>query len=240
MKKLEDPGLDHLKMVDARMTCEECGETGHMGSKCPVIQEGVSFIGNSNGFRPNQGFNSRWNKPNFSFDSRQQGGNGQNFKDIVRDQLRINEEFRKKFLANDRILESINSKMNNFTMAVQNQLDLNRTLESHIAKLASVLPHPSSGNFPGQLEIAMENVKVVITLSGKTIADPKTKSKKAAVIGHHEEEDEAEVEVEAEPRPVKRGIDLGKASSKDVSDTRLLPFPRQMKKSVEDKNSASS
>jgi hypothetical protein len=27
MKKLEDLSLDHLKMVDARMTCEECGET---------------------------------------------------------------------------------------------------------------------------------------------------------------------------------------------------------------------
>ena len=90
MKKLEYPGLDHLKMVDARMTCEEYGKIGHMGSKCPVIQKGVNLVGNSNGFRPNQGFNSGWNKPNFSFDNRQQGGNEQNFnknepsfKDIV-------------------------------------------------------------------------------------------------------------------------------------------------------------
>jgi hypothetical protein len=30
-KKLENPGLDHLKMVDAQVTCEECGEMGHMG-----------------------------------------------------------------------------------------------------------------------------------------------------------------------------------------------------------------
>jgi hypothetical protein len=41
-------------------------------------------------------------------------------KDIVRDQLRINSEVGKKLLANDRILESIDSKMNNFTVAVQN------------------------------------------------------------------------------------------------------------------------
>jgi hypothetical protein len=34
MKKLEDPGLDHLKMVDARVMCEECGETCHMGINC--------------------------------------------------------------------------------------------------------------------------------------------------------------------------------------------------------------
>jgi hypothetical protein len=36
MKKFENPGLDHLKMVDARVTCEECRETGHMGVNCPT------------------------------------------------------------------------------------------------------------------------------------------------------------------------------------------------------------
>jgi hypothetical protein len=25
MKKLKDPGLNHLKMVDSHMMCEECG-----------------------------------------------------------------------------------------------------------------------------------------------------------------------------------------------------------------------
>jgi hypothetical protein len=52
---------------------------------------------------------------------------GQNFnrsepslKDIVRDQLRINLEVGKKLLVTDRILESIESKMNNFTVAIQN------------------------------------------------------------------------------------------------------------------------
>jgi hypothetical protein len=58
MKKLENPGLEHLKMVDARVTCEECGETGHMGIHCPIVSQDVNFIGNSNnGFCPNQGFN---------------------------------------------------------------------------------------------------------------------------------------------------------------------------------------
>jgi hypothetical protein len=32
MKKLENPSLDHLNMVDARVTCEECRETSHMAS----------------------------------------------------------------------------------------------------------------------------------------------------------------------------------------------------------------
>jgi hypothetical protein len=48
MKKLENPGLDHLRMVDARVTCEECGETGHMGIHCPMVSQDITFVGNSN------------------------------------------------------------------------------------------------------------------------------------------------------------------------------------------------
>jgi hypothetical protein len=38
MKKLENSSLDHLKMVDARLTCEECRETGH---NCLTVSEAV-------------------------------------------------------------------------------------------------------------------------------------------------------------------------------------------------------
>jgi hypothetical protein len=62
---------------------------------------------------------------------------GQNFnrselslKDIVWDQLRINLEVGRKLLITDRILESIDSKMNNFTVVVQNQLNFNKVLET--------------------------------------------------------------------------------------------------------------
>jgi hypothetical protein len=112
-----------------------------MGIHCPMVSQDVNFIVNSNnGFHPNQGFNAGWNKPSFLFDNRQQGGMGQNFnrsesslKDIVQGQLRINSEVCKKLLANDKILESINSKMNNFIVLVQNQLNFNKVLEARIA-----------------------------------------------------------------------------------------------------------
>jgi hypothetical protein len=134
MKKHENPGFNHLKMVDARVTCEECREMGHMGINCPTVHEDVNFIGNfNNGFRPNQGFNARWNKSSFPFDSWQQGSMGQNFnrsepslKDIVRDQLRMNLDVGKKLPTRDRILGSIDSKISNFTVAVQNQLNFKR------------------------------------------------------------------------------------------------------------------
>jgi hypothetical protein len=37
MKKLENLGLNHLKIVDARVMCEECGETGQMGINCLMV-----------------------------------------------------------------------------------------------------------------------------------------------------------------------------------------------------------
>jgi hypothetical protein len=48
MKNLENLGLDHLKMVNTRVTCEECGEIGHMGIHCLTVSQDVNFTGNSN------------------------------------------------------------------------------------------------------------------------------------------------------------------------------------------------
>jgi hypothetical protein len=125
MKKLKDPGLDNLKMVDGRVTCEECKEIGHMGINCPMVCQDANFVRlSNNGYRPNQGYNSGWNKPNFPFDNHQQVGNGRNFnrnqshlRDIIRDQLRINDEFGKKVHATGKLLENISAKMDNFTVA---------------------------------------------------------------------------------------------------------------------------
>jgi hypothetical protein len=47
-----------------------------MSINCPMTYQDMNFVENSNGFLPNQGFNSRWNKSNFPFDNHQQGGNG--------------------------------------------------------------------------------------------------------------------------------------------------------------------
>jgi hypothetical protein len=243
IKKLENLGLNHLKMADARVTCEECGEMGHMGINCPMVSQDVNFVGNSNNdFCPNQGFNAGWNKPSFPFDNRQQGGMGQNFniselslKVIVRDQQKINSEVGRKLPATNRILENIISKMNNITVAVQNQLNFNKVLETWIAQLAVALPHPNGRDFLGQPLVPIkENVKAVITRFGKTMAEPKVKSNKMGPTDLVEEEGKAEAEVKAESRPQKEEENLGNASPKDISDIHLLPFPHQAKKPVAD------
>jgi hypothetical protein len=107
MNKLEDPSLDHHKMVDTCMTCEECGETYHMGVNCSMVHQDINIVRNSNnGFCSNHDFNSGWNKPNFPFDKSQHGGNEQNFnmnepslRDIIIDQVKINEDFGKRIHA---------------------------------------------------------------------------------------------------------------------------------------------
>jgi hypothetical protein len=108
-------------------------------------------------------------------------------------------------------------------------------LETWIAQLAAALPHPNCGDFPGQPAVPIkENVKAVITRSGKTMVEPKAKSKKMGPTNPVKEEEKDEAEVEAEPRPQKEEENLGKASPKDISDTHLLLFPCQAKKPVED------
>jgi hypothetical protein len=74
-------------------------------------------------------------------------------------------------------------------------------LETWIVQLAIALPHPNGGGFPGQAAAPVrENVKAMITRSGKTMAEPKTKLKKTGSTAPVEEEEKAEAEVEAEPR----------------------------------------
>jgi hypothetical protein len=108
-------------------------------------------------------------------------------------------------------------------------------LETWISQLARALPHPNVIDFPGQPAIPInENVKAVITRSGKTMAEPKAKSKKMGPTDPVEEEEKAEAEVEVEPRPEKQEENLGKTSPKDISDTLLPAFPHQAKKPMED------
>jgi hypothetical protein len=76
--------------------------------------------------------------------------------------------------------------------------------------LAAALPIPIGGDFPGQPAVPIkENVKAVIAQSGKTVAEPKAKSKKMSPAGLVKEEEKAEAEVVVEPRLEKEEENLG-------------------------------
>jgi hypothetical protein len=61
MKKLEaSSNVETTKIMDARMTCNVCGNVGHSGNDCPKTREEPSFINNDN----NNGFRNKNNNYN--------------------------------------------------------------------------------------------------------------------------------------------------------------------------------
>ena len=53
MKRLKERANEKKEVMhihDSRMTCEECGNTGHSENNCPKTQEDMNFINNN--YRP--------------------------------------------------------------------------------------------------------------------------------------------------------------------------------------------
>jgi len=179
MKKLESPHMEANQVSESRMTCETCGETGHSGTSCPLTQEDANFVGTNNnnpnsGFRPQQGWNS---KPNLPFGNQQGMNFNNNFqpslKDLVYGQKQINDNISKKFLANDKVLESLASQLEGFSSVIKNQLSFNKMIETQVAQLASSCPNANTGKLPGQPEVlSKENVNAVTTRGGKSTREP--------------------------------------------------------------------
>jgi hypothetical protein len=50
MKRLNeraDEKNEVMHIHDSRMTCEECGDTGHSDSNCPELHEDVNYLNNN-------------------------------------------------------------------------------------------------------------------------------------------------------------------------------------------------
>ena len=132
-----------MHIHDSRMTCEECGSTGHSRNSCPKTQEDVNFVNNNNYSRPQQ--NQGWNqqqRPNYQ--GNPQGNNYNNFnqpplKELIAGQSRLMEGLSKKVATNDKILENINNRMDSFASTIKNQHSFNKMIESQIAQLAAAV-----------------------------------------------------------------------------------------------------
>jgi hypothetical protein len=132
MKRLEAPSnVETAKFMDARMTCEVCGNVVHSGNVCPNTWEEASFINNcnNNGFCNNNYNSQGWNsRPNFPFNNQ----NGGNYSNDFNNQP-SNENLNKKLAANDEVLENLNSTIESFTTAKKNQLSFNKMIETKLA-----------------------------------------------------------------------------------------------------------
>ena len=129
-----------MHIHDSRMTCEECGNTGHSGNNCPKIHEDVNFVNNYY-YRPQQ--NQGWNQQQRSnyqsnYQYNPQGNNYNNFnqpplRELIASQSRLMEGLSKKVATNDKILENISTRMDSFASAIKNQHSFNKMVESQIA-----------------------------------------------------------------------------------------------------------
>jgi hypothetical protein len=152
LKKFDECATDvntsTVKTMDSQMTCEVCGNFGHSRNNCPETREEAQYI--NNGYRQlggNNGWNNQSRPPfqgNLNFNSNY-NSNQPSLKDLVIGQAKINENLTKKLMNNNKMLEDINSKHENLSSFVQNQLSFNETLEKQIAPLVAVIPISDSG-----------------------------------------------------------------------------------------------
>ena len=69
---------------------------------------------------------------------------------MVLDQVQINENITKKLMSNDKMLENINSEIENLSSVVRNQLSFNKMIETQIAQIATAIPLNHSRKILGQ------------------------------------------------------------------------------------------
>ena len=93
-------------------------------------------------------------------------------RELILGQDKINKNINKKFLANDKSLESLNVKLETLSSTLKNQLSFNKMIETQLAQIAASLPAAESGKISGQPESPVENVSMVSTGRGNSSRRP--------------------------------------------------------------------
>ena len=142
--------------LDAGITCEVCGNTGHSGNLCPATaeeEEEVAYLNNNgnnnNGYRPQGGQGWSPNRPFFQGNGNFNTPPGQpSLRDIVMKEAKNTENLAKTVAANDKTLEGLGAKIDGLTAAIKNQLVFNKKMETQLAQLAAAVPTGDSARFP--------------------------------------------------------------------------------------------
>jgi hypothetical protein len=107
--EIEKKEAEDLKVAEARSTCEECGEYGHVHKDCPEEAKVLDYMrkGDSPNFRYGQG------RPQFNASSSISNSVPLRIqlKDFIDEQAKINTDTVTKFKAMDKLLENIDSKV---------------------------------------------------------------------------------------------------------------------------------
>ena len=73
---------------------------------------------------------------------------------------------------NDKMLENINSKIEDLPPFVKNQLSFNKMIETQLAQIAAAILVNNEGKIIGQPKNSFEKVNAVSTRGGKSTRDP--------------------------------------------------------------------
>jgi hypothetical protein len=88
--------------------------------------------------------------------------NEPSLRDIIRDHVRINDGVGRKIHATYKLLENINDKMDNFTVATQNKLSFNKMFETQIQQISAAIP--SQSNSKSSKPPIKESVRSIFTI----------------------------------------------------------------------------
>jgi hypothetical protein len=166
--EIEKKEAQDLKAAEARSTCEEYGEYGHVHKDCPEEAKVLDYMrkGDLSNFRYGQGrpqFNASSSITN-SVPLRIQ------LKDFMDEQAKINKDTITKFKAIDKVLENIDSKVTEVGSSNNQVLNMMKMLETQVGQLARRL-FANEGKLPGQPQ-GPETAKAIQTRSGKETEDP--------------------------------------------------------------------
>jgi hypothetical protein len=166
--EIEKKDAQDLKAVEARSTCEECGEYGHVHKDCPEEAKVLDYM-------------RKEDLPNFHYGQRRPQFNASSsipnsvllhiqFKDFMDEQAKINKDTVTKFKAIDKVLENIGSKVTEVGSSNHQVLNMIKILEMQVGQLAGHLS-PNEGKLPGQPK-GPETAKAIQTHSWKETEDP--------------------------------------------------------------------
>jgi hypothetical protein len=145
--EIEKKEAQDLKAAEARSTCEECGEYGHVHKDCPEEAKVLDYM--RKGDLPN--FHYGQGRPQFNASSsilnlvslRIQ------LKDFMDEQAKINKDTVTKFKVIDKVLENIDSNMTEVGSSNHQVLNMMKRLETQVGQLAGRLS-ANEGKLPGQ------------------------------------------------------------------------------------------
>jgi hypothetical protein len=166
--EIEKKEAQDLKAAEARYTCEECGEYGHVRKDCPEEAKTLDYMrkGELPNFRYGQG------RPQFNASSSILNSVPLRIqlKEFIDEQAKINKDTVTKFKTIDKVLENIDSKVTEVGSSNHQVLNMMKMLETQVGKLAGRLTN-DEGKLPGQPK-SPESAKAIQTRSGKETEDP--------------------------------------------------------------------